>query len=327
MHPAPLLNRSRPRFDEASRDVLEYLRQAFPIGTWTVARFDGERQIYLTVDDTDLGVHAGTVLPWSNSLCQYLTADGGPLIARDLRSVPEYAAVVDRTGSPVASYVGFPLVTSDGALFGSLCGFGRDPLPPETDVHTDLITLMTSLLSRILEADLQTTAAERALEAAHRHADTDALTGLLNRRGWEKLLQREEARFRRFGDPGAIVVIDLDDLKRTNDTLGHHAGDDHLRRVAELITTVIEGSPIDAPAVVARTGGDEYGILFTRSPSATVDMVIARIRQALRESDVSASIGVGRYEPADGIDGTWRRADAAMYSEKFGRGGVRGSAS
>ncbi|MGJ0121144.1 sensor domain-containing diguanylate cyclase [Williamsia sp. MIQD14] len=322
MHPAPPMQRSQPRFDEASQDVLDHLRQVFPIGTWTVTRFDGERQIYLTVDDTDLGVRPGSVVAWSNAMCQYLTPDGGPLIARDLRAVPEYAAVVDTTGSPAASYVGFPLANSDGTLFGSICGFGRDRLPFDTDTHTDLIRLLASLLSRILEADLQATSVARALEAAHRHADTDALTGLLNRRGWENLLSVEEARFRRFGDPGAVVVIDLDDLKLTNDTHGHHAGDDHLRRVAALVTSVV-----DVPAVVARTGGDEYGILISNSPMSVVDEVVATIRETLSRNEVSASIGVGRYEPADGLDGAWRRADAAMYLEKSHRRGTVAPAS
>ncbi|WP_045822826.1 GGDEF domain-containing protein [Williamsia herbipolensis] len=322
MHPAPPLHRSRPRFDEASQDVLVHLRRVFPIGTWTVTRFDGERQIYLTVDDTDLGVSAGSAVAWSSAMCQNLTPDGGPLIAHDMRAVPEYAAVIDRTGSPATSYVGFPLAKSDGTLFGSVCGFGRDSLPLDTDTHTELITLLASLLSRILEADLQATAAERALEAAHRHADTDALTGLLNRRGWENMLAVEEARFRRFGDPGAVVVIDLDDLKRTNDTHGHHAGDDHLRRVAALLT-----SAVDVPAVFARTGGDEYGILIGGSPQRVVGQVVAAIRETLSTNAIPASVGVGRYEPADGLDGAWRRADSAMYLEKSRRRGDIASAS
>lgn len=303
-----------PRFDDASDDVLAYLRRVIPIGTWTVTRFDGERQIYLSVDDTDLGLSSGDSVAWSDSMCQYSATRTRPTFIDDPHAVAEYAAIVEKSGLGVESYVGYPLTTSDGKLFGTLCGFGRSRLPETAEINEELIVLLASLLARILEADLQATAVARALEAAQRNADTDALTGLVSRNGWQRLLETEEARFRRFGDPGAVVIIDLDDLKKVNDRHGHHAGDDHLRLIATMLTdTVIE------PGIIARIGGDEFAILLTDVTATTVEAVVDRLRRTISRSDVSASVGFGLYSIAEGLDGAWRAADAAMYIEKMSK--------
>ncbi|GGF42989.1 sensor domain-containing diguanylate cyclase [Williamsia phyllosphaerae] len=303
-----------PRFDEASADVLTYLRQAIPIGTWTVTRFDGERQIYLSVDDTDLGLSSGDSVAWSDSMCQYSVTRTRPTFVDNPHAVARYAAIIEKSGLDVESYVGYPLTTSDGKLFGTLCGFGRHRLPETAESNEDLIVLLASLLARILEADLQATAVARALEAARRNADTDALTGLVSRSGWQRLLEDEEARFRRFGDPGAVVIIDLDDLKEVNDLQGHHAGDDHLRSIATILTDVVV-----EPGIIARIGGDEFAILLTDATATIVDDVVARLRRAITTRHVSASMGFGLYSITEGLDGAWRAADAAMYIDKMSK--------
>ncbi|WP_076478028.1 sensor domain-containing diguanylate cyclase [Williamsia sterculiae] len=283
-----------------------------PLETWAVTRYDGERQVYLTVADTHYGLTSGDFIAWSNSMCQYSSTGRAPHIAHDVSDVPEYAALVQRRGVDVGCYVGYPLRTSDGTLFGTVCGFGPRARTAEELDHDGLLPLVVSLLANVLEADLIATAVHRDLEAARRHAETDSLTGLLNRNGWEQLLRDEEARFRRFGEPGAVVVVDLDRLKHVNDTLGHHAGDNQLRRAAEILIGVVDES-----SVIARTGGDEFAVLLDARSSVRIDEMEQRIRHEFGRAGVSASLGCAQYRIAEGLDCAWRTADALMYKDKL----------
>jgi predicted signal transduction protein with EAL and GGDEF domain len=110
------------------------------------------------------------------------------------------------------------------------------------------------VLGGILDADLQRTEQARALEHVQREAESDHLTGLLTRRGWDRRMALEEVRFARFGDPAAVLVLDLDGLKERNDAEGHRAGDRYLVRTGDVLRAVTR--PAD---VVARLGGAASG--------------------------------------------------------------------
>ena len=132
----------------------------------------------------------------------------------------------------VSAYVGTPIVAPGGELFGTVCGYDPERQSASLAELLPLLDLLSSLLAAVLAGDLQATGTARELEQARREADTDPLTGLLNRRGWDRFLRLEEERFQRFGDPACVVIIDLDQLKVVNDTHGHDAGDRYIRRAA-----------------------------------------------------------------------------------------------
>lgn len=149
----------------------------------------------------------------------------------------------------------------------------------------------------------------------------DELTGLNNRAVFRKELARAAARSRRSGNPFAVMMIDLDDFKNVNDSMGHPAGDDFLRIVAKrLVECMREG---DTPV---RLGGDEFAaILESARSSEDAQAVAQRILSELakpiqlRETEIitSASIGIamsdGTGDPADAE----RDADIALYDAKF----------
>ncbi len=153
-----------------------------------------------------------------------------------------------------------------------------------------------------------------------RLAYEDALTGLPNRaRLMERIGLALEHAARR-GEIAAVMVLDLDRFKGVNDTLGHAAGDEVLRRVAERLREVLRDG-----GTVARLGGDEFAIVLTAADIDAVRAVARAIVNALRAPiefegqpiDVAASIGIALY-PDDGADaGTlMRRADIVMYVAK-----------
>lgn len=154
----------------------------------------------------------------------------------------------------------------------------------------------------------------RALEhALGRAANTDPLTGLINRRALEPVLERELARCSRLGHPLSVAVIDLDGFKRVNDTLGHHAGD---RLLVDVTRAWRNG--LRTPDVLARSGGDEFLLLLPSTSADAAATVLGRLR---RLHDQAFSAGVAASGPDTSVSTLLRRADAACYRAKErGRG-------
>jgi len=298
-------------FEDASVAVVDYLKAALPMGFWAVTRFDGDRQLYLEVRDDSYGTSAGGSHPWKDSFCVNMVAGRTPEIAPDAMSVPEYAASGVAQQIHIGAYVGIPIRRADGELFGTLCGL--DPMQKDDSLleQAPLLHILGMLLSTILEADLQRTAAARELERVQLIAEADELTGLLNRRGWNRFMEIEEARFRRFGDPGAVIMIDLDQLKEVNDTHGHAAGDEYIRLAARVLEETIRTTD-----VVARLGGDEFGVIARNVLPAECDRLVERILVGFANVNVAGSIGHAPYTVVAGFPGALAAADAAMYDQK-----------
>ncbi len=298
-------------FDTVSALVIDYLTRTAPLGMWAVTRIVDGRQIMLTVDAPAYGILAGAEFPYSASMCRSMVAGQAPQVAPDVSAVPAYAAVARSAPITVGAYVGTPIARPDGTLFGTLCGY--DPGRQADDLLDlqPLLDLLSSTLSAVVEADMAVTAAEREREAARRDADTDVLTGLLNRRGWERYLQLEEQRYRRFGDIASVIVLDLDNLKAVNDSAGHDAGDRYIRRAADALAAARR-----AGDVLARLGGDEFGIVAVGADTDQARQLVVRMTDALDRAGVSGSFGHAPYTVVTGFPGAWKAADIAMYEQK-----------
>lgn len=307
---APELRPART-FDAACEAVVAHLARVAPMGLWAVTRVVDGRQIVLTADSPSYEIVAGAEIPYASSMCRSMVGGLAPRIAPDVRAVPRYAAVAAAVPITVNAYLGTPIVRPDGELFGTVCGFDPRRQADSMRELQPLLDLLSTLLSAVLEADTATTTIERELEVARREADTDTLTGLMNRRGWDRFLSAEEDRYRRFGDPACVVVLDLDRLKIVNDTQGHEAGDRYIQRAAGVLARTVRSDD-----VLARLGGDEFGILAVgASVQQTVELV-ARLEEALDAAGVSGSIGHAPYSVVAGFPGAWKAADRAMYEQK-----------
>jgi diguanylate cyclase (GGDEF)-like protein/PAS domain S-box-containing protein len=164
-------------------------------------------------------------------------------------------------------------------------------------------------------------------------ASYDSLTGLVNRRLFREQLERAMAAARERNHSFALLFMDLDRFKRINDTLGHDAGDQILKAVAERLRLHVRGSDVvargeeeDEAAAVSRLGGDEFTVLLSKitRPEEAGD-VARRILRVLpepisvngQEVAITGSVGIAVY-PTDGEDADElvRHADAAMYHAK-----------
>ncbi len=175
---------------------------------------------------------------------------------------------------------------------------------------------------RRLEAELQQARAEIArLEAL---AHIDEASGALNRRGFRRELERALSHAERYGDRFALIMADLDGLKRVNDRFGHPTGDAVIRAASEAIRAQIRGSD-----VLARLGGDEFAILLWRADEAQAREKARAIQAALSmltgvDADVrqliGLSVGVAVSDREDTADALYARADADLYFDKSRRG-------
>jgi diguanylate cyclase (GGDEF)-like protein len=163
---------------------------------------------------------------------------------------------------------------------------------------------------------------EKARRKLQDLADHDPLTGLLNRRRFEEELSRHISRASRYGTGGAVLVLDLDDLKDVNDSHGHRTGDALIQSVAELLRDRLRHSD-----VLARLGGDEFAVLLPRVDPEEARLTAQNLLDAVRRHRATfrgkpvrttTSIGVAPIlEPeSQTAEEVLGQADAAMYQAK-----------
>ena len=187
-----------------------------------------------------------------------------------------------------------------------------------------LVTLL--LISTLLEFSLLYIVILRMVRKLQRLSSMDELTQLLNRRSWQRALLAERLRLRRHPRPTAVLAIDLDHFKDINDRHGHIQGDLVLREVARCLE-----SSARATDIVARLGGEEFGLLLPDTDQAGALEAAERLRQAvaalnlrarLERLNVTISVGVAvlpasaEHLPADVFDDLQADADAALYAAK-----------
>lgn len=301
-------------FEASARAVLAFLHKRLGFALWMVTRLEAEDGMVLLTEDHGYGLAPGTLFRWADSCCAQMALGNGPRIAPDTAQVPAYAAAALGRTLPIGAYLGVPLWRADGSLFGTLCAIDPHPQPPAIVGELPLIEQLADMLSTTLQLELRIAEEARRAERFQAEALTDAMTHLYNRGAWEQLLDAEEARCRRYGHPATVLMIDLDELKRINDSQGHAAGDALIVRTALALRLAVR--EVD---IVARLGGDEFGIICVGCGRAGGEVLLRRIEAELENAGIRASIGLAQREPEGGIQAAWERADRLMYQRKHVR--------
>jgi diguanylate cyclase len=299
-------------FRDAVASMLDGLPARTGLGTWMLLRLgeDGGSAV-LAVRDPAYGLVADQVLAEDELPVRALLEGRGPRVAPDAAAVGAYAGAGPGGEVPVGALAGVPVLGPDGSVFG--CLVGLDPAPGRSELAAELptIELLGRLLAVLLVQELERQELQRRFELAELDALTDPLTGVGNRRAWDRLLDAEEARCRRYGSVASLVAIDLDELKRVNDSQGHAAGDRLLRRTAQVIDACRR-----AADVVARLGGDEFGVLAVECDESAAKVLADRLRGALDAAGIRASVGHATRQPSGTLASAWSAADAEMYAQK-----------
>ena len=207
------------------------------------------------------------------------------------------AWVFPRFWAPFAAFIvaGFGVGLLAGGLPGLFTGWVVVGLTVAT------IGAVVARVSRMVNVDLA----------------TDELTGTLNRRGLLAAAERAVARARRRSEDVTLAALDLDDLKQVNDAEGHGAGDDLLRSAGAALSASVR-----ATDVVARIGGDEFGVLLRYTDEEAAEAWCTRLLDSLAvarergDRAPSCSLGFASVPPADTLAEALAEADRRMYAVK-----------
>lgn len=213
----------------------------------------------------------------------------------------------------IAFYIGVPVMSPDGYPVGTLCAINTEPQTP-TEAQQSLMMD----LAHLVESELR----------LRQESSTDPLSGLMNRRSFGRIADREIARAIRNKYPVALMMVDIDHFKRINDKLGHQFGDEVIKCLGELLP----GFMNRIGDTVARIGGDEFVALLVDTDDVGAKMLGKKIQDAIKAQlgqllgkdcnlvdALTASIGVVVYEPSrseKSLDEMLSQVDQSLYESK-----------
>jgi len=168
----------------------------------------------------------------------------------------------------------------------------------------------------------------KLFEKIQRQATRDGLTGLVNHKTFYEILEKELWRTRRYGGQISLIMVDIDNLKKINDSYGHRVGDKVIKQISRKIKECIR--QIDT---AARYGGDEFAVILPNTSLADAVVVAERMVDAVTHSPItwkkeqialSISVGLGQYDADTSPEDITSRSDQALYTAKqSGRNTVR----
>jgi diguanylate cyclase (GGDEF)-like protein len=259
----------------------------------------------------------GFVAVTDSELARLFANPGRPLLGA--APLPIQTWLFPASVRPLGSMALAPLVLR-GRLVGCLAQGSREPRHFTPDVATDLLEHLAAVLAVCLDNLL-------SHERLKLDGLTDPLTGIANRRFFERRLKEEVNRLRRTGKPLSGMLVDLDHFKQVNDTHGHQAGDRVLHRVAQLL-----GMEMRATDVLARYGGEEFVMLLPETGWEQASAIAERLRNRVASHPVlndpaagsvrlTVSIGCACLDAdtlSAGGDENWlvEQADMALYEAK-----------
>jgi diguanylate cyclase (GGDEF)-like protein len=204
--------------------------------------------------------------------------------------------------TPIASSLWQPVI-HEGHTVGVLAVYWHRTVPRLTGNLSAVLGLLGAQAALAVErAEL--------LGRLEQTARTDDLTGLPNRRAWQEELPREMERGRRENAPLCVAMLDLDDFKILNDSVGHQAGDQLLKQVASAWSASLRLTD-----VLARYGGDEFAVVLPNCDLETGRGLVERLMQSTPDEQ-SCSAGLAEWDGIADADRLLAEADAALYDAK-----------
>jgi len=282
------------------------------LATVTVALPLGKDVLALLGQAAPLPAHAALVLVHDGTVVA-----GGPIGAR-----PRVKAGRTMLGGVAFAGQAVPLGVANASLLAVEPVSAIDAISERYRRLVFLAAIATLALAGALARRLARPIAQVVGEVAHlsRQAQTDALTGLANRRSLAERLDEELARARANGTSVSFVIADIDDFKAINDTQGHQIGDRIIRDAARALAGSVRELDL-----AARYGGEEFAIVLPGSSLVNARRSADRMRRAIMEIDVPSeaprvtmSFGVAEFPTYASVDALVAAADAALYQAKRG---------
>ncbi|APL94605.1 sensor domain-containing diguanylate cyclase [Sphingobium indicum] len=286
-----------PSFDR----ITDLVRSILGVPISAISLVDAGRQWFKSRAGLDAGETSRDI-----AFCDHTIRQRAPMVVTDAQEDARFRDNPLVMGDPnIRSYAGIPLETPDGYNIGSLCAI--DTVPREFDPGQ--IAILKNLAALVVEQ----------LEL-RRIAERDHLTGALTRRAFLIEMNRAIALFERHQRPASLLLFDIDHFKRINDTHGHPAGDQVIRGIARLCTSLQR--PSDS---LGRLGGEEFGILLPETAEEDAASAAQRFCEAIAAAEipgppplrVTVSFGVAELRGDWPTGESWLAvADMALYEAK-----------
>jgi diguanylate cyclase (GGDEF)-like protein/putative nucleotidyltransferase with HDIG domain len=255
----------------------------------------------------------GDKIPMESSGTGWVVKNKMPLVEPDLSKEMKFETGLNFFKHGILSTVYLPLITK-GDVIGSLilASQQRDAFSQQ---HIKLLNQLASQIAMPLEN-------ARLYAETEEKARVDELTGLLNRRSLDEMIDAEISRHSRYGGVFTLAILDLDSFKTYNDTKGHPAGDVLLTNIGNIIKSMIRNSDF-----AFRYGGDEFAILLPQTSIDSASQVTERVRESIAKEyengdiNITASIGLASW-PEDGMSHSdiIAAADLTLYRAKWSGG-------
>lgn len=270
-----------------------------------------DKNILFTALTTDVGSpwHIGQRIPIANTATEWVYLNKKYYYENDLPLSKRFWTGHEFLKKGISSLLYLPMINKGEVIGVLIIGSKRS-----NAYKIEQISLLEHLASQIA-APIENS---RLFAKSEEVARVDGITGLFNRRHFDERLREEIDRHSRYGDILSLLLLDLDNFKKYNDTYGHLAGDRLLVHAGGIIGNVIRSSDL-----AFRYGGDEFAVILPNSSTMDAFSVAERIREKIalemagRQLDISISIGVASW-PGDGssLDELCYAADMALYYAK-----------
>jgi len=314
--------------EELTRPLLELLHRVTGLESTYLTRVDevaGLQTVLYACNTKAMQIPENLSVPWNDTLCKRALEQGHLVCTDAMGCWPEVEAA---RALGISTYITTPLRLKDGTLIGTLCAASAERTPVSEEGR-QVLALFGTLILRQIERETLLSSLHEANQRLEAQSNTDALTGLPNRRA---ILHEMDTLFslaRRVERHALVAFIDLDGFKRINDSHGHDAGDRFLAAIGAKLQQGLRSSDH-----VGRLGGDEFVAIGLGAPldgdsQGAVQAWHARLAPLLcGQFDLAAcvldypgaSVGVISADPRlVSPDEALSLADAAMYREKRSR--------
>jgi len=286
------------------------LKEVVETDSTAVVLIEGN-DIYFSALSTEVGSawHTGQRLPIAGTATEWVYLNKKPFYDRDLTQSKRFSTGEEYFKRGIRSILYLPLQIK-GEVTGILILSSRKPYA----YNVEQLVLLEHLAAQIA-VPIENS---RLYAKSEQIARVDILTELFNRRHFDERIKEEIDRHSRYGDILTLLLLDLDNFKKYNDTYGHLSGDRIIVHASNLIKNTIRSSDL-----AFRYGGDEFAVILPNSPTSEAFSVAERIREKIssemssRQLDITISIGLASW-PGDGqtLDELCNAADTALYYAK-----------
>ena len=261
--------------NEAMEQIMEKIGDIFAPCNWSLLLLDKKKdELYFKIATGESSDKLQDLrIPKDTGIAGWIIKNGKPALVEDVSKDSRFSLHIDKiTGFKTKSIIGVPLKVNNDVI-GVIELINRLEKKPFSPTELKILTTIADYAAITIEKIYY-------LGLVNNMAKVDATTGVFNRRSFDQQLQKEIERCKRYGNTLALLMLDIDDLKKINDNSGHPAGDDVLKNIALIIKNNIR--KID---IAARYGGDEFAIIMPHTKKHEGENVRQRIFKQIEKEN------------------------------------------